>query len=84
VQNDLYFWRWVLMGEEARAPLSENVTLSGSFIERDVFDIPSALGGLGDEEDEADDPSEEIAELAEETVAGREELVETNNPAADE
>lgn len=82
VQNDLYFWRWVLMGEETRAQLCDNVALTSGFIERDVFDMPSALGGLADEEQREEDPADEIAEIAEKAAHEREQLDATESGRA--
>lgn len=65
VQNDLFFWRWVLTGGEAEAWLDDAVKLTGTFVARDVVDAPHATGGLGaDDEEPVDDVADEVAEIA--------------------
>jgi hypothetical protein len=67
VQNDLFFWRWVLTSGEPVGHLDDAVHLQASFIAGDVIDAPHATGGLGADEDEnpfVDDVAEEVAELA--------------------
>jgi len=49
VQADLYFWRWVLCGEEIKTALDGEVCLRSSFPARDLIDAPAADGWSPDE-----------------------------------
>jgi hypothetical protein len=68
VQNDIYFWRWVLVSDREALELGAGAIRIGSrFLTRDVVDAPPATGGLGaDPEDDITEPdiADEIAELA--------------------
>jgi hypothetical protein len=66
VQNDLFFWRWVFVGDDDEAKLDDAVVVRSTFLARDVVDAPAATGGLGAEDDQEseDDVAEEVAELA--------------------
>lgn len=66
VQNDLFFWRWVFVGEGQGARLDDSVAIRSTFLARDVVDAPAATGGLGAEDDQEpeDDVADEVAELA--------------------
>lgn len=65
VHNDLYFWRWVLCGEEPEAAVGA-MTIRASFPGWDALDAPQAIGGFGDPTDAelalgSDDDDLEIA-----------------------
>lgn len=66
VHNDLYFWRWVLCGNEPEAQIGP-ITIGSHFPGRDAMDAPPAIGGLGTPDDnlafgEADDDMLEVAD----------------------
>jgi hypothetical protein len=68
VQNDLFFWRWVLTDGQTDARLDQAVIVRGSFLSRDVVDAPAATGPLGSagnlDDIDVDDISDEVAEIA--------------------
>jgi hypothetical protein len=66
VQNDLFFWRWVFVGEDDANRLDDAVVIRSNFLARDVVDAPAATGGLGADDDHEpdDDVADEVAQLA--------------------
>lgn len=76
VENDLFFWHWVLSGDEKTMTLADGaVVLRPGFVSCDVVDAPSAIGVASSDDDGAEvsqilvegDLSEEIAAMAAET-----------------
>ncbi|WP_028057923.1 ATP-binding protein [Candidatus Solirubrobacter pratensis] len=76
VQNDIYFWRWVLVGGDEHVDLGAGSVRVGSrLLVRDVIDAPPATGGLGAEPEEdvvERDVASELAEIAAEQAEERE------------
>jgi hypothetical protein len=59
VQNDLYFWRWVLgEGEQENALDSGSVRLRAELLDRSVVDAPHALGAFQTDDPEPADDAE--------------------------
>jgi hypothetical protein len=74
VQNDLYFWRWVLARGEPVSHLHEAIQVEANFIAGVMIDAPPATAGLhsDDDPDFVDDIADEVAELASDRAAGSE------------
>jgi hypothetical protein len=72
VENDLFFWLWVLTAGEGTAFIDDGaVSIRPGFVSCDVVDAPSPIGpgGPGEESEVSDDGLEETDELTEEIAA---------------